>query len=184
VLPGLQFTLPAGWWSTEATNAELKLIPPGPDDEELHTWVDMLPVKSSGHGHGAPLKGIGTTPKAIVSWLTGDRDFLIISKPVPVTIAGGVRATRLALAVSKTANYGDPGCPDNPRCADLFTTPRWGTNVYGIGGKNEVELYLATFLVRGHSHTLLVDFDGANPAKLMRIVRLAKPILAAMRLPK
>jgi hypothetical protein len=95
-----------------------------------------------------------------------------------------VRATRVGLEVSKTANYGDPGCPDNPRCADLFTTPRWGHNFYGIGGKNEVILYLATVTVHGRSHTLLVDFDGATPAKLARIVRLAQPILASMRLPK
>ena len=184
VLPGLQLTLPAGWRSTEATNAELKLIPPGPDDEELHLWVDMLPVKSSGPGHGSPLKGVGTTPNAIVSWLTGNPDFLITSKPLSVTIAGDVHATRLTLAVSNTANYGDPGCPDNPHCADLFTTPRWGNTVYGIGGKNEVQLYLATISIRGKSHTMLIDFDGANHAKLMRIVRLATPILAAMRLPR
>ena len=144
----------------------------------------MLPVKSTGPGHGSALKGARTTSKAIVSWLTGNPDFLITSKPASVTIAGGVHATRLALAVSKSANYDDRECPDNPHCADLFTTPRWGPNVYAIGGKNEVELYLATISVRGHSHTLLIDFDGASHAKLIRIVRLAKPILATMRVPK
>src|SRR5262249_55003867 len=78
VLPGLQLPLPAGWRSTESTDAEVELIPSGPDDEELHLWIDMLPVKSSGRRHGSPLKGVGTTPKAIISWLEGDRDFLII----------------------------------------------------------------------------------------------------------
>jgi hypothetical protein len=88
VLPGLRLTLPGGWWSTETTNAEVKLIPPGPDDEELHLWIDMHPVKSTGTGHGSILRNVGTTPKAILSWLTSNPDFTITSKPTPVKIAG------------------------------------------------------------------------------------------------
>jgi len=184
VLPGLEVTVPAGWLSTENTPGELTLVPPGQPDNALKLWLDMVAVKSSGTGHGTTiLKNVGTTPKALISWLTHDPDFLIVSKPAQATI-GGITMTSLVVGVSRSANYGDPGCPANPRCADLFTNSYWGSsNFYGIGGDEEVRLYLATIQIAGRPHTFFVALDAGDHAGLARLAQAAGPVIQSMRLP-
>jgi hypothetical protein len=144
----------------------------------------MYAVKSTGTGHGSSIPNEGRTPQAIVAWLTHNRDLLIVSKPATAVIAGHLRSTTVAVGVSKTAKYGDPGCPANPRCADLFTTPLWGNNSFGIGGAETVGLYLATIKKGGRSHTFYIALDAPSDAKLVALTAIAKPVITHLQLPK
>jgi hypothetical protein len=184
-LPGLEVTLPSGWSNTENTPGELTLVPPGQPDDAVKFWLDMVAVKSSGAGHGTTvLKSVGTTPSALTAWLTRDRDFLIVSKPAPATIGHLITMTSLVVGVSPSANYGDPGCPANPRCADLFTNSYWGSsNFYGIGGDEQVRLYLGTIRISGNPHTFFVALDAVNHADLLRLEKAANPIVSNVRVP-
>jgi len=185
VLPGLEVTVPSGWSSTENTPGELNLVPPGQPNDALKFWLDMVAVKSSGPGHGTTiLKNVGRTPSALTAWLTHNPDFLIVSKPAPATIGHRITMTSLALGVSRSANYGDPGCPTNPRCADLFTNSYWGSNnFYSIGGDEQVRLYLGKIQISGSPHTLFVALDAVNHADLLRLEKAANPIVGSVRLP-
>jgi hypothetical protein len=186
VVPGLEITMPSGWSSSESTRAELSLVPPGQSDDALKFWLDMIPVKSSGAGHGTTiLKNVGRTPSALTSWLTHDHDFLIVSKPAPVTIGHGITMTSLAVGVSPSANYSDSGCPSNPRCADLFTSSYWVSsgNFYSIGGDGEVRLYLGTIQLNGSPHTFFVALDAVSHADLLSLDKAASQIIASLRLP-
>jgi hypothetical protein len=163
----------------------LSLVPPGHSDERLFVWLDMRAVKSSGPGHGTTvLKNVGRRPRDIVAWLTHNTDFLIVAKPARAKIAGNLQSTTLVVGVSKTANYGEPDCPSNPRCADLFTNATyWGPNAYGIAFPEQARLYLATIKRHGSSHTFYITLDAPNHPNLLRLTQTAKPIIAAMRLP-
>jgi hypothetical protein len=185
VLPGLEVTVPSGWSSTENTPGDLALVPPGQQNDALYFGLDMVAVKSSGAGHGTTiLKNVGGTPSALTAWLTRDPDFLIVSKPAPATIGHRITMTSLVVGVSRSANYGDPGCPANPRCADLFTNSYWGSsNFYGIGGNEQVRLYLGTIEISGRPHTFFVALDAVNHADLLRLEQAANPIVNNVRLP-
>ena len=193
VLPGLEMTVPSGWSGTElgwtaheSDQGELALQPPGQSNLTLAFWLDMVAIKSTGPRHGTILKNIGRTPSALVSWLTSNPDFLVVSKPAPATIGHGITMTSLVIGVSRSANYGDRGCPANPRCADLFTNSFWaknGNGGYGIGGNEEVRLYLSRIKISGRAHTFLIALDANNQAGLLRLERAATPILGSLRLP-
>ena len=184
VIPGLQLTLPAGWSSIESDQGELNLVPPGQPDDRLFFWAGMVAVKSTGTGHGTTiLKNVGKSPKTLIDWLTHNRDFLVVASPSRSTI-GGIPVQALTVGVSRSAQYGDPECPANPRCADLFTNPtHWGTNFYGIGGEEEASLYLGTIHTSSGPQTMIVALDGPNHADLGRLSTAARPIIESIRLP-
>jgi hypothetical protein len=184
LLPGLEVTMPAGWSSTESTPAELNLKLPGQPDDALKFWLDMSAVKSSGPGHGTTvLTTVGRTPSGLIAWLGHDPDFLIVSKPAPATVGQDINMTSLVVGVSGSANYGDSGCPANPRCADLFTTRYWGSNSFGIAGDEEVRLYLGTIQISGSPHTFFAVLDAVDHADLLRLENAAKPIIGSVHLP-
>jgi hypothetical protein len=185
VLPGLGVTAPSGWSTTENTPSELNLVPPRPPNVALKFWLDMVTVKSSGPGRGTTvLKNVGGTSDALIAWLTHDHDFFIVSKPARVVFGRGITMIAFTVGVSCCANYGDPGCPANPRCADLFTSSYWGSRAsYGIGGNGEVCLYLGTIEISGKHHTFLVAVDAGNRADLLRLENAATSILKSVRLP-
>ena len=188
VVPGLRLSLPAGWSSSTSDYVEFNIHPTAHPDERLLMWLDMAAVKSSGPGHGAVLPDVGGSPTALVSWLTHNPDFEIVSPPTTVTVAKTMTMTVLDLAVSDSANYGDPECPANPRCADLFTRPdAWGPSAYGIGD-GEIRLYIGR-LPRGtgpgplSGHTFIIDLDASGHDDLRRLVDEASPIIDSLRLP-
>jgi hypothetical protein len=184
LLPGLEVAMPAGWSSTESTPGELNLAPPGQPDDALKFWLDMSAVKSSGPGHGTRvLTNVGRTPSALIAWLSHDPDFRIVSKPGPATIGQDITMTSLVVGVSHSANYGDPGCPANPRCADLFTTRYWGGNSFGIAGDEEVRLYLGTIQISGSPHTFFAVLDAVDHADLLRLENATKPVIGSVRMP-
>jgi len=144
----------------------------------------MIAIKSSDPGHGQVLANVGRTPGDLVAWLTHDPDFLIVSEPAPTTLGQGITTTALVVGVSRSANYGDPGCPANPRCADMFTSSHWRFNdTYGLGGDGEVRLYLGTIQIRGNTHTFVVALDASDHADLLRLEKAGQPILDSVRLP-
>lgn len=187
VLPSLELAVPGGWSSTEDSLGELKLVAPDHPDEILDIWLDMRAVKSSGRGHGNTVLGnVGKSPSALVAWLTSDRDFQIVSRPRTSSIGNGIRATTIAVGVSGTANYGDAGCPANPRCADLFRNPlTWlPGDSFGIGGAEQARLYLAKIKSNGWiPHTLEICLDAPDHSKLVSLTAIAKRVIATIRLP-
>jgi hypothetical protein len=184
VIPGLQLTLPAGWSSVESNQGELNLVPPGQPDRRLFFWLGMVAVKSTGPGHGTTiLKNVGKSPAGLITWLTHNHDFLVAAPPSNAMI-GGVPMQALTVGVSRSARYGDSGCPADPRCADLFTDPvYWGTNFYGISGEEEAALYLGTIRTSSGPQTMIVALDGPNHADLGRLLTAARPIIESVRLP-
>jgi len=186
VLPGLQFTLPSGGWSSaENSGGELKVIPPGHPEEWLFVWMDLVAVKSSGQGHGTPLRGVGRTPAKLIAWMVRNPDFQILSRPTPSTLVRGIRMTTLALGISKTARYGEPDCPANPRCADIVKDAKyWGPDdFYGIGYPEEARFYIGAIRVGGAQRTLFVALDAEDHGRLVRLTAAAKSIIASLRLP-
>ena len=182
--PGMSLTLTSTWGSHSLDKYEFSLYPTSHPDDRLFFWEDMVAVKSSGPGHGTTiLKNVGTSPKAMMAWLTGDPDFHIISPPTTVTSAGGLEATRVVLMISKKARYGDSRCPANPRCADLFTRRDFG-EYYSIGGRNEIiRLDIASIKIDGRPHTLFIVLDtGGGHAGLQQLAALAQPVIDSVRL--
>jgi hypothetical protein len=161
---------------------EFSFYPPSHPGERLFFWEDLNAVKSSGPGHGTILRTVGTTPKAITTWLTSNPDFQIISPPTQVTSVDGLTATRIVLDVSPHARYGDPRCPANPRCADLFRR-KGDVEAYSIGGPEQIRIDLAAIKIDGHPHTLFIVLDAPNGhAELERLAAAAQPILRSVRL--
>lgn len=186
VLGGLRLTLPGSWSSTENDRGELNLIPPGQPSDRLLLWLDMVAVKSSGLGHGiTQLNNVGTTAGALISWLTSNPDFLVVTQPTHITIGHGIKMTSLVVGVSPSAQYGDADCPANPRCADFFTRPElWGGGSYGIGGDEEVHLYIGAINSGGHTDTFFVALDGVDGVDLGQLSVTAQPILDSLQLPQ
>lgn len=186
VFPGLRITVSRGWSSHENNAGEFNLVAARsyPDDR-LKLWRDMVAVKSSGHGHGTTiLANVGKRPKDLIAWLSHNPDFQILSGPTGTRIAHGFPATTIAFDVSRGANYGDPGCPSNPRCADVFTNPKTWTpgNWVGIGGREALRLYFAAITRKGREHTFIVALD-APKQQLQRFTLIARPIITALRFP-
>ncbi len=183
-VPGMTLTVPRGWSSHSLIWLEFSLIPPGHPDDRVFFWEDMLAVKSSGPGHGTTiLPNVGKSPKAIISWLTHNPDFLVVSPPTAVTGVDGIKATRVVLGISHRARYGDSACPYNPRCADLFARPDNLSEYFSIGGRNEVRIDIATIKVGGTTHTLFVVLSADTHAQLEGLTPLAQPIINSVRLP-
>jgi hypothetical protein len=183
LLPGMELTLPAGWSSTGTIPTQLNLMPPGQPDDFLDFWLDMVAVKSTGPGHGTTiLTNVGTTPGALLAWLTRNPDFRIVSRPAPAAIGQDSKMISLVVGVSHSAHYGDPACPSNPRCADLFTHRKWSDS-YGIGGDEEVRLYIGTIQISGSPHTFMVALDAVDHADLLRLENAAEPVIGSVRLP-
>jgi hypothetical protein len=180
----MTLTLPAGWSSTEHDAGELNLVPPGQPDDRIFVWIDMVAVKSTGPGHGTTvLTKVERTPEGLIGWLTSNPDFTVVARPAATTFAGNPMRT-LTLVASRSAQYGEPDCPANPRCADLFTRPGlWGTNSYGIGGEEEARLSIGTIRTKVASHTLIVNLDAVNHADAAKLSAVARPILESVQLP-
>jgi len=146
-------------------------------------WIDMVAVKSTGPGHGTPLTDVGTSPDALVGWLTSNPDIEIVTPPESATV-GGTPMTTLTAKASDTADYGEPECPANPRCADFFTNPRWwGPGFFGIGGDEEAMFYLGTVTLRDEPHTVIIALSAPDDAGLSRLSSAAQPILDSVKWP-
>ena len=176
IVPGLHITIPGGWSSTENDAGELNLIPASSPDDRVFVWTDMSAVKSTGQGHGVTvLDKVGRSADSVLSWVDHNPD-LKVSKASGRTIAGLAMTARV-ISASPSARYGDPGCPSNPTCADLFTRAGlWGSNFYGVGGTEQVLVYFGS-LPTGKSFMVALDSAG----ELKQLMAQAAPIIASLR---
>jgi hypothetical protein len=180
VIPGLRVTVPSSWPINEDNPVNFDVSPPGRPNEVTFIWLNMRAVKSTGPGHGTTvLKSVGTTPSALVRWLTTNPDFRVLASPARASI-GHVPMTTLVIGVSSTARYGDPHCPANPHCADVFTNPTYQHgDWFGIGGHEVVRMFL------GHTSagTVIVGLDANNPTALKHLETVGEPLLDSIRFP-
>ncbi len=89
------------------------------------------------------------------------------------------------MTTSSTANFGDPDCPDNPRCSAFLRDPvHWATSFFAIGGDEVVRMFLTSFAADGASHTLIIALDAPNATELERFAGDAQPIIDSVVLPE
>jgi hypothetical protein len=180
VIPGMRITIPAGWTSSEEDFGEFNLHPASTPDDSIFFWADMSAVKSTGPGHGTTvLNNVDRTAAALTHYLVTNPALAVVGSPAQVQL-GGVSTTRLVWGVARTARYGDPQCPANPRCADVFTNTRWWNgNSFGIGAPSQDQTYLAETSLG----SVIVDLDADNPTALAALEKLATPILESLSIP-
>jgi len=183
--PGLEITIPANWFLTEQDSGELSLHPNDHPGDALLLWKDVRVVATTRRSGPANeiVQEVARTPEAFVEWFTTSSDFTVIEDPTATTIAG-TSGTFLAVEVSKSADYGDPGCPSNPRCADFVTDPaHWGPNFFAVGGDEAVRLYVATIRYGDFDHLFVVAWDTPSAAELQAFEGQVGDILDTIRLP-
>jgi hypothetical protein len=184
--PGLSLTVPAGWIATETDDGELALHPADHPNDFLFMWKDLAAVVTNNRSQtvGQPLPDVGQTEPALIAWLTTTADFTVLVAPEQVTIGQAITGTQLTLDVSDTANFGWDDCPDNPRCAAIFTDPiHWGANFYAIGGDEVARIFMATVSYPDGDHVFFVTLDAPNQGELARLAADAEPIIASLQLP-
>jgi hypothetical protein len=180
--PGLRLTIPAGWVLYLNNSGEVKLEPADNTNHLFELWKDMVAaVPNNQHGTvGQPLAGVGHTATDLVKFIATTKDFDAFEAPAEVTIGGSTKATRLSVGVSATANFADPGCPDNPHCAAFVTNPGWTPgDFYAIGGDEVATFYIVAV---GES-TFWVVLDAPNKTELETFETAAKPIIDSLALP-
>jgi hypothetical protein len=183
--PGLAITIPIGWGLGEEDAGELSLGAYDRRDDRVELWKDVRVVVSNHltEPAGTIVKSVAPTPDAIIEWFTTDKDFHVLEKPEEVTIAG-VTGKALAVDISKTANYGDPGCPANPHCADFLTDPRhWGNGFFGTGGEDADWMFFATAHYPSGDHLFALVLAARSPADLMSFKAEAQPVIDGLLLP-
>jgi hypothetical protein len=113
--------------------------------------------------------------------VTGLKALDVFEKPTSVTIGKGIHATRLSVGVSAAANFAEPECPDNPRCAAIVKSPQWAADdFYAIGG-DEVATFYIVDITGGVTCWLVLD--APNKKELASLQRAADPIIASLTLP-
>lgn len=178
VMAGLGLTLPPGWQSPEANTANVVLHPPGHPQQRLILFGGVSAVQSTGSGHGTTvLNQVGKTPDALVQWMTTNPDFTVVDEPARVMIGPDTLAVALTVGVSPRARYGDPGCPANPRCADLFAL---GGDFYGIGGHEQIRLYLAEDAAYPEA-AFIVALEAPNHRALAQLTEVATQVIGSMQ---
>ena len=186
--PGLSISIGSGWVSGEQDTGELKLYQAAHEDDLLLFWRDVVALTSSTGGNGlsgiSRVPGVGQSPEALVAYFTSNSDYKVVTAPAAMTTAGGLQGTVLTMTTSKTADFGDSDCPDNPRCAAFIRDERhWGTEFYAIGGDEVSRMFLTSVTVDGKSHTLIITLDAPNAAELDSFAKVAQPIIDSVVLP-
>jgi hypothetical protein len=184
--PGLGLKLPDGWTAGETDSGEISLRSADRPDDVLLLWKDVVAVTTNNRKGtvGSVLDGVDSSPDAIVKWLTRTSDFKILAKPTSVIVGDGIKGVQLTLTTSKTANFGDKECPDNPRCSALFKdTSHWGEEFYAIGGEEVSQIFVAALPYPGDAHTLWIVLDAPNATDLVELAAEAKPIIDSLQLP-
>ncbi len=183
--PGLQITIPTGWFFTEQDSGELSLHPVDDPDKTVALFKDVRVIATTRDAgpRNMIVESVARTPEAFVEWFTNNEAFTVVETPRAATIAG-TTGTVFGIAVSEAANYGDPECPSNPRCADLFTDPaHWGPNFFSIGGPTPIRLYVATVHYTDGDHLFAMSWDAGPASELGAFVERTMPILDSVRPP-
>ena len=187
--PGLTLTIPDGWSAVQTDSGEIELRPADRRDDALFLWKDAVAVVTNNqHGNvGDVLDGVDSSADALVKWLTSTSDFTILAKPKSVRVGGGIKGVQLTLTTSRTANFADSGCPDNPRCAALLKDPNhWMSHddFYAIGGAEVARIFVTTLPYPGDKHTFWIVLDAVNRDDVAGFAAEAQPIIDSLRLPE
>jgi hypothetical protein len=184
--PGLGITIPDGWTATESDAGEISLHPLNRANESLLLWKDLFAVVTNNREQtvGEVRDDIGRTSDALLEWLTTTTDFTILAQPEQVTVGDSIKGTQLTLGVSGTANFATDECPDNPKCAAIFTDPRhWGDEFYAIGGDEVTRIFIATAAFPDGDHTFFVTLDAPTQEELVKLAAESEPIIESLQLP-
>lgn len=180
-MPGLTITLPTGWSIGEHTVGELSLIPGDHPRDRLFLWKDLAAVKSD--GTAKLVGGVPRTVDGLTSYFRSHSEY-VVSTSRRTTIGEGLPALTYVVGASRSAAFVEKDCPSYPRCVALFTDPDyWAGNFYAIGAPEVVRLYLATVGAGENQHLFVVGLDATDTKELVRLTKVAQPILASIRLP-
>ena len=172
-MPGLTITLPTGWSIGEHSVGEHNLIPGDHPKDRLFLWKDLS------DGTAKLVGGVPRTLDGLTSYLRSHSEYEV-SPSRRTTIGVGLPALTYVVG----AAFVEKECPSYPRCVALFTDPdHWAGNFYAIGAPEVVRLYLATVGAQGNQHLFVVGLDATDTKELVRLTKVAQPILASIRLP-
>jgi len=177
---GMQVTVPDGWQSLESDAGEFNLFPIAYPNDHIFMVKDIAAMTTDGAGQLVP--DVPSTTDGLWAYWRDDPN-LVVSEQEPTTIAGGLDAVTFTAAVSPDAQFADPGCPVYPRCADMFTDPRYWDGPYGVGAPAAVRFYMATAMNGGEPYLFVVGLEGEDAAALERLTADAAPIIESIRLP-
>jgi hypothetical protein len=187
-LPGVELTVPDGWLMEESDWGELKLIPAAAASSAFNLWHDVSPTHTNNQDGkaGQVIHGADESAEGIISWLTSTPDIEILDGPEDVTIGNGIDGQQLTLTTSETADFADPGCPDNPRCVALFhDNHHWALeDFYAIGGDEVARIFIAPVHFPEGDHTFFVVLDAPNEDALRTLAEESQPILDSLQLPE
>jgi hypothetical protein len=201
LLPGLTFTLPAGWSSLANEAGELELHRSGDDHNEILVWRDLVPWLD-----GRAAVDVAADPEAWIARLTSD-PCLEVSDPERgvlgswIDLRDGQKVDLAAIAVSvgisATAAYSKAGCPASGQVAILTDPMHWG-DAFTIGGdemndpgcpcRSVQRLYFASIGYVSHRHLLVVALQsygpiGAVDAQMTTLRAAAQPVLDSLVAP-
>ena len=177
---GMEVTVPDGWQSLESDAGEFNLFPLDHPDDHLFMVKDIAAMTTDGTGQLVP--DVPSTANGLWAYWRDDPN-LVVSEQEPTTIAGGLDAVTFTVEVSPGAQFADPGCPVYPRCADMFTDPKYWDGPYGVGAPAVVRFYMATAMNGDEPYLFVVGLEGEDEAALERLTADAAPIIESIRLP-
>jgi hypothetical protein len=164
---GMKVTVPSDSWTIyEDQPGEFNIAAPSPATANIHFWLDPYPSVAD----DKPEPGVGRTPAALIAWLRGNPGF-IVSAPVNVSIANGIRASTFILDLSDD-------------CFDyfVFRAPAYDFP-FGTCPGEPVRLYLATLGGGPKVHTLVIAIDAKNKKTFTDVTPAAKKIITNVTLP-
>jgi hypothetical protein len=201
-LPGLTFTLPAGWSSLANEAGELELHRTGDDHNEILFWRDVVPWLD-----GRAAIDVASDPETWITRLSGD-PCLDVSEPERVVLGdwidlrgGGQQADLQSITVSvgiaAKAAYDAADCPATGQVQILSDPMHW-EHAFTIGGdemndpgcpcSSVQRLYFASFGYVSHRHLLVVALQSYGPngdldAAMASLRAAAQPILDSLIAP-
>lgn len=201
LLPGLTFTLPAGWSSLANEAGELELHRTGDDHNEIMVWRDLVPWLDGRAVVDAP-----SDPEAWIARLAAN-PCVKVSEPEPVVLGewidlrGGKQSELEALAVwvdvAPEPAYKAAGCPNTGPVVIMSDPMHWESG-FTVGGDEASDtfcpcgvvqrFYFASIGYVSHKHLLVVALQSYGPsgdvdAAMASLRTDAQPILDSLVAP-
>ena len=201
-LPGLTFTLPAGWSSLSNDAADLELHRTGDDHNEIVVWRDVVPWLD-----GRAAVDVASDPEAWVARLAGN-PCLDVSEPEQLVLGSWIdlltdqqadlQAISVSVGIAAEPAYEMAGCSGDGRVEILSDPMHWGGRAFTIGGDEMNEpgcpcssvqrLYFASIGYVSHPHLLVVVLQSYGPngdldAEMAGLQAAAQPILDSLIAP-
>jgi hypothetical protein len=202
LLPGLTFTLPAGWSSLANEAGELELHRNGDDHNELMFWRDVVPWVD-----GRPDLEATADPEGWIARLR-ENPCVEVSDPERVNLgdwidlrAGGTQldleAISVTVDIAAEAAYERAGCPDTGQVVIMSDPMHWESG-FAVGGdemndpscpcKAVQRMTFASIGYASHKHLLVAVLQSYEPtgevdAAMASLQAAAQPILDSLIAP-